>query len=406
MIESVLLATPRFPPDTGGVEQYVLNLGRELVRRAGLRVVIVATAPSVGRSGGNARLVDRDSVAGLSIYRLARDYTISNTPVGVGWARQLRGIIRAERVDLVNAHAPVPVLADLAARACGRIPFVLSYHNASMRKGRWLPDLAIGAYERFVLPRTARRADRVVCSSDFVARHFAAEFGDKAVTIPPGADLDLFTPAPLPTGEPRILFVASLHRSTSYKGLSDLLMAVADLRRRGRPVHLDVAGDGDDQARYADEARTLGVAEAVRFRGRLADTDLVRAYHEATLVALPTYYDSFPTVLVEAMACARPVVSTPVGGIPTLIEDGVTGLLGRPGDVPGLVDRLDRVLTDRELAERLAWAGREKVAEELSWEHQAARTIEVYAAAQRVRRQAAPSGTFAARAGSYGDPAP
>lgn len=384
MVNSVLLVTPRFPPDTGGVEQYVFNVARHLVRRTSLRVTVVTTAKPPGR--GSAEPIDAD---GLRVYRLRRDYTLSNTPVGVGWVRQISEIVRREQVDLINAHAPVPGLADVAARASGQLPFVLTYHNASLRKGRWLPDVLVRGYERFVLPATIRRADRVICSSDFVAAYLADQCAEKLATVSPGADLELYTPAPLPDEAWRVVFVASLHHSTRYKGLTDLLDAVARLRRAGRPVQLDVVGDGDDNGFYPQRARRLGVEDVVHFRGRLTGTDLVDAYHAAGLMALPTHYDSFPTVLVEAMACGRPVISTPVGGIPTFVADEVNGLLVQPGDVGELADALDRLIADRDLAARLAAAGRRKVVAELSWERQAQRTLEVYESAERARQRSA-----------------
>jgi glycosyltransferase involved in cell wall biosynthesis len=379
--ERILLVTPYFPPDIGGVEQYVRNLGRELRHQSEAHVIVVAS----GRASQTATGPESYEDEGLTVYRLPPAFRVSNTPVGFAWFQWLRAIVQTERVSLVNAHAPVPWLADLAARACGDLPFVLTYHIGTMKKGRLLPDMAITGYERLVLPRTAARADQIICSSDYVRSFFFSSFGDRATTISPGVDVCTFVPGGHP--EPcRILFVASLKRLVSYKGLPDLLAALWRLRSQGLDVTLDVVGDGDGLSHHAARSRAMGLGNAVTFHGRLSGAPLVEAYQRATVVALPTRgYDSFPTVLVEAMACGRPVVSTAVGGIPGLVDEGINGLLVAPHDVSSLTDRLDRVLRDNALATRLGIAGRQKVLDTLSWRRQAERTAEVFAAAREVR---------------------
>jgi glycosyltransferase involved in cell wall biosynthesis len=157
---TVLLATPYFPPGLGGVQQYVWHLARLLQSRHGYRVVVATTA---ARGSATGRF---DGPDGTPVYCIAAPVKASNTPLGLHWCRRLRRIIDDEQVDLVNAHAPVPLFADAAARACGELPFVLTYHTGRMRKGRMLPDLVCAAYERTLLAGTARRAREIVCSSD------------------------------------------------------------------------------------------------------------------------------------------------------------------------------------------------------------------------------------------------
>ena len=374
MTATVLLATPYFPPDLGGVQQYVWHLARLLQSRHGFRVVIATTA---ARGAETGRF---DGPDGMPVHRIAAPVKTSNTPLGLHWRRHLRRIIDDERVDLVNAHAPVPLFADAAARACGELPFVLTYHTGRMRKGRMLPDLVCAAYERTLLAGTARRARAIVCSSDYVAADLPDLFAGRSTTISPGVDLDRFTVSPVPV-EPRIVFAGSLERSASYKGLSDLLRSVAVLRRTVPDVHLEVVGSGSAAADHEALAARLGLTRQVTFTGRLEGDELAAAYRRARVLALPTYYDSFPSVLVEAMACGRPVVTTRVGGIPSLVEDGGNGLLVAPGDSTAFTEALGSVLGDDALARRLGEAGRRRVAADLSWERQSDRTAEIFARA-------------------------
>ncbi|MFJ8463589.1 glycosyltransferase family 4 protein [Streptomyces swartbergensis] len=369
---TILLAAPYFPPDLGGVEQYVLNLARLLQSRHGHRVVIATTALR-----GTMKPGRYDGPDGIPVYRLAAPTRLSHTPIGLQWSRRLRGIIDEEGVDLVNGHAPVPLFADAAARASGDLPFVLTYHTGRMRKGRILPDLFCATYERTMLARTAARAEEIVCSSDYVATDLPHLFAGRSTTISPGVHLSEFPASPVPEA-PRIVFVGSLERSAAHKGLPDLLRAVGLLTRTFPAVHLEVVGAGTGAAEHEALARRLGLARHVTFRGRLDGEALAAAYSGARVLALPTRFDSFPCVLVEAMASGRPVVTTRVGGIPSLVTHGGNGLLVEPEDEACLAEALGSVLGDRVLAQRLGSAGHEHVARELSWERQSDRTAEVF----------------------------
>jgi glycosyltransferase involved in cell wall biosynthesis len=366
----VLLAAPYYPPHTGGVENYVWNLAHQLRTRHDREVVIATTA----RPGERAGRVDGEHGP---VYRIAAPMRLSNTPLGVGWVRALRRIIAAERVGLVNGHAPVPMFADAAARASGGTPFVLTYHTGRMRTGGRLAGAVCATYEHTVLARTAAKARQIVCASDYVAADQPELFAGRSTVITPGADLSRFTAGPVPA-DPRIVFAASLEPATAYKGLTDLFRAVARLIPGLPGVHLDVLGSGSAARAYQSLAGRLGIRDHVTFHGRLEGRALAAAYARARVLALPTHYDSFPTVIVEAMASGRPVVSTRVGGVPSLITHGRDGLLVEAGDVPALTEALGQVFRSDRLAHRLGEAGRRYVEQELTWELQGDRTVEVF----------------------------
>jgi glycosyltransferase involved in cell wall biosynthesis len=386
-LTTVMLVAPYFPPDMGGLEQYVESLARQMYERHGWRVVVVATAGSLPQSSSAPMLSD---VGYARVYRIPRTARISNTPVGLRWPRMLREIIDREHVDIVNAHAPVPVLADVAARCHGGVPFILTYHAGPMRNGHFLYDVVCGTYERFVLPRTAQLADHIICSSDYVAQSFS-KFAEKCTTISPGVDIEMFRDAGQRDPQ-RVLFVGSLAKAAHYKGLPDLIAAIARLKGDGTMVRLEVAGDGDAAADHMALCRRLNVDDIVTFAGQLDRSQLAAAYRRASVVALPSHYDSFPTVLVEAMATARPVVSTAVGGIPTLVDNGENGVLLAPGDVPALARTIATLLENRSLALEMGRRGALKVRSELSWAAQSDRTCAVFERALNRRRGMAERG--------------
>jgi glycosyltransferase involved in cell wall biosynthesis len=371
---SVLLVAPYVPPHVGGVEQYVDNLSNMLRDRHGVRVVI-ATA---GAPGQRAHVLDQ--LDSPRIYHLGTSLRVSNTPVGFRWRSQIRKIVRRESIELINAHSPVPFLADCAGEAAraARRPFVLTYHTGSMRKGEVLSDFVTGVYERTLLRHTASLADWAIASSDYVIDSFPREFGAKATVVSPGVDLSRFKPSQTTYSTGVILFAGSLATAARYKGLHDLLRAMQVLVRRNPNTRLEIAGDGDGEAGFREETRRLGIDQSVTFHGRLGRADLADAYRAASLVCLPSHSDSFPTVLVEAMASGLPVVSTTVGGIPSLVQNDAHGLLVTPGDVPALIDALQQILNNPARAISMGARGREKVTRELSWENQSDRTMEVF----------------------------
>src|SRR5258708_3788357 len=125
----ILLATPYFPPLTGGVQNYVSHIATGLHKNYGWEIVIVTSSKKIK----SIKIENRD---GLKIYYLPVKFNISNTPVNPEWYLNLKSIFNDEKPNLINAHAPVPFLADLAAIAAGKTPFILTYHTGSMKKGK------------------------------------------------------------------------------------------------------------------------------------------------------------------------------------------------------------------------------------------------------------------------------
>jgi glycosyltransferase involved in cell wall biosynthesis len=372
MARTLLISTPHFPPEGGGLEEYVVRLAQPLMHEHGWRVVVVTS----GQRGG---AVHCDQVGDMRVYRLPFHLQVSATRLGISWPRDLMRIIKAEQPDLINAHLPTPGLADVMAHVAGSIPFVVTYHTGTMRKGRWPVDLFIGLYERVVAPVMLARATWVITSSDFVRDSHLRRIRAKSSTVTPGVDTDLFHPARVPALN-RVLFVAGLTRAHTHKGLDALLPAIAELRTRRPALTLDVVGSGNDLGRYEELARSLAIDQHVRFLGRLAGERLARAYRDASVLALPTRNDSFPMVLLEALASGIPVVSTRVGGIPELVEDGRHGYLVEPGDDPAFTDRLGRILDDPALAAELGAEGRQKVLGAYTWSRRAAETNAIFEA--------------------------
>ncbi len=369
----VVFATPYFPPEGGGLERYAFKIARCLERRHSWEVVVVT-------SGSQRWGVLEDVYDGIRIYRLPHQARISNTRIGITWRRDLKEIIAAEQPDVINAHAPVPGLADAATSIAGAIPVIVTYHASSMRKGEWPFDLLVAFYEETLCQRMLSRSAWVICTSDYVRNSYLGRFRAKCSTVAPAVDAALFVPAPR-LGRNRVVFVGGLTRGHRSKGLASLLLAFSGLVADRPDVRLDVVGAGDDMDRYRSICRDLRIAHCVDFRGQLEGEALVAAYQSAAVFALPTTNEAFGMVVLEAMSCGVPVVSTLVGGVPHLVADGRQGFLVDPGDVAGLAKKIARLLDNYEEASRMGRAGREAVEALYTWELQGDRTNAIFEAA-------------------------
>jgi glycosyltransferase involved in cell wall biosynthesis/peptidoglycan/xylan/chitin deacetylase (PgdA/CDA1 family) len=343
----LLLVTPYFPPKTGGVERYAAEMAKGALAD-GYDVTIITSALD-----GRKTSVTEEN--GARVYRLKPTFWLSQTPIGLGWYWQIRRIIRKERPDIINTHAPVPFMADVAALAAGRTPVVATYHAGAMRKGRFVEDTLLRFYETCILPLSLGKARTIICGSNFVRDTFLARYRHKSTTITPGVDVDYFVkPEHRPDGQ-RVLFVGNA--VSGNKGLDILEKAVADMP----DVTLHVVGE---VAEKSDQQNVV-------YHGVLRGKALVRQYQNARVFVLPSTgkTESFGMVLIEAMACGVPVIGTDVGGIPLVIDDKKTGLIVPPASPEALTDAIRSLLDNPEKAAKFSNRAYQKVQSSYAWPH-------------------------------------
>jgi glycosyltransferase involved in cell wall biosynthesis len=238
--------------------------------------------------------------------------------------------------------------------------------------------LAIAARRRLLLQLHGAGFERFYDSSDAVGQALLRFFFDRAacVIVPSESQRAwvrrvsrnahvVCVPHPVEirqaadlAGRPNLILF--LGRLEAAKGVFDLLEAVAALRCAVPDVLLVCAGEGDRAAveRYAER---LGIADAVKFTGWVGPSGKGALLESAAVFALPSYDEALPMSLLEAMAAGVPVVVSPVGGVPELVVDGVSGFFAAPGDIATLQRLLKKLLLDRRLGARIGAAARESV---------------------------------------------
>ncbi len=231
-------------------------------------------------------------------------------------------------------------------------------------------------FDRWILPKI----NAFFCPSKSLAGYFYRNGYRPAVHLPSFASIPEGVRAAPPTrnpgATPRIGF---LGRVESYKGLDDLVRAVARLRKAGRPAIVEVAGEGPDRPRVESLARDLGMTDAVHWAGRVAGAakeEWLASLH--ALVVPSRTFENFPLVALEALVREIPVIGTRIGGIPETVRDGITGRIVPLSDAPALARAIEEVLDHPDRATEWARRGRRMVLTEYTPEIHRDRLLAAY----------------------------
>jgi glycosyltransferase involved in cell wall biosynthesis len=162
------------------------------------------------------------------------------------------------------------------------------------------------------------------------------------------------------------------------KGIRFLIQAAAQLKQRFPDLKLVLAGDGFERPELVRLAHDLGIGDDVTFLGWVPNNELPKYYRAAAVSAIPSLEEGFGIPAAEAMGCEVPVVASDAGGLPEVVEDGVTGLVVPRGDVPALTEALGALLSDPERCRRMGVAGRRRALELFDWDRTAEQFEQVY----------------------------
>jgi glycosyltransferase involved in cell wall biosynthesis len=282
--------------------------------------------------------------------------------------RQLRSLISSRGIELIHSHlAYAGIWGALISWQTG-VPLVASLHVSPAEDAGFKERIR----RKLLVALLNRHASRVVVVSAALAEDWRRETSLKPEKLAivrngialtpfvPGAGEDVRAELGLPAADPVVMTVSVLREK---KGIDILLRAAAVLLRTIPSCRIVIVGDGPSRGRLEKLAAGLGVKDAVVWTG--FRRDIGRLLSAADLFVLPTLGDAFPTAVIEAMAAAKPVVASDVGGVPEII-DSATGMLVPPGDEAALAEAIVSALGNREWRENAGRAGKRKAAAELS----------------------------------------
>lgn len=273
-------------------------------------------------------------------------------------------------------------------------PVVTSCHGSDISI---YPHLPGGERYRDLLPEVMRRASAVHCVAESLERE-AKRFGldsSRARVIRPGVDVELFRPAPGDADEPAgdggeigALRVVSIGWLRWMKGYEYALEAIRALRDSGVPAQLEILGGSPNAdvgkrgelQRILHTLRDLDLEQCVCLRGEVTSREVARALQSSHVLLHSSVSEGLPTVLVEAMACGVPIVTTDCGGVREAVADGVEGIVVASRRPDELARALLRLWRDPELRERMGLAGRRTVESRFTLERQLGEYMAMYRA--------------------------
>jgi glycogen(starch) synthase len=382
----VLILSWEYPPIVeGGLARHVRKLSAQLVRD-GVEVHVVT------RGGGH--LDAHEDRHGVIVHRVREpDFPRGDVDAFIGWVEHMNEDMRAAGVelgggfDLVHSH---DWLVAAAARRLARrwkVPWLVTVHATEYGRHQGWVDKHPQSHIHGVERRMVRNADRVITCSAYMREHVADAFGiapGGVTVIPNGIDpTDLQPVSDLPRlraqfAAPDEKLVLLVGRLVYEKGFHLALEAMPRLIERLGGVRFLVAGTGTAEAELKTQARKLGLMEHGAFVGWTGDDVLHSLYRIADLCLVPSIYEPFGLVALEAMASGCPTIVADTGGLREVVPAGQrVGLRFRARDSSSLARMAEKLLTDDALRDRLVAQAREHVLQ-FDWADVARQTAGVY----------------------------
>jgi D-inositol-3-phosphate glycosyltransferase len=388
--------------DTGGMNVYVHQLTRTL-GKLGVRVDVFTRSqdehvPHVLHDlGYHNRVVHIPAGPEVPLPKAELERYIPKFVQGIKSFAESKNI----QYDLIHSHYWMSGLAAIELSQAWNIPFLHMFHTLVLMKNRIAktPQEMEGEYRILGEKKVISKANRIIAAT--LAEKSQLEFlyeapSSKISVIPPGVDTRHFYPIPkdeakevvgVPEDSHTILFVG---RIEPLKGIDKLIQAISIIQNNGElrccPHNLVIIGGepnakpeemNAEMARLQDMVEDLGIKNFVIFLGKQDQQMLPYYYSASEIVVMPSHYESFGMVALEAMACGTPVVASQVGGLAFLVRDGETGFVVPGNDVQMLAKRLVELIKDKELRNKLGNKSAE-YAQLYAWETISENMIEVY----------------------------
>ncbi|MFA5146143.1 MAG: glycosyltransferase family 4 protein [Candidatus Omnitrophota bacterium] len=349
----------------GGVSKYVVSLAQALEKK-GVECIVA--------SGGGTMMKELER-SGIRHIAVDLKTKFEFGPKVLRAIPAIAGIIREEDIDIVHAHTRVSQVASFFAARRAKIPYVSTCHGFFKKRiGRRLFDFW---------------GKGVIAISPSVRDSLVKDFGvapERVELIYSGIDIDrssnVYSGAEI-EGLKRVLgikeglpLIGTIGRVSPVKGHEFFVKAIAELRSRGRVVQGVIIGDGPDEDNIKTLARVLGVNDLLYLISARSDTAKYIAIMD--IFVFPSVKEGLGLALLEAMAHAKPCISSDVGGISDIVRDGENGILFPAGDVKKLSDSIGMLLDDHAMGVRIGRAAGETVRGRFSIETMADKVRKFY----------------------------
>ncbi len=394
----VCFISPEYLPLSGGTGAYVYYLSNELMKH-GYSVCIVTGYSQAG----DVRVNEKLSVFFL---RTSKTPIVKSFMFAGSSLRKLNSVRDSVHVDITHANLPlVPNFAVPANFGKTLISTVHSTWKGEAEAIRGEPYSRLNPNEKFMVSfnwflrifeeSMLKRSNKIIAVSDFTRRELLQYYKvreDKIRVIHNGVDTNKFQPASDKRKakqelgfNPDDIAILSVGRLYARKGLFTLIESMPAVVRRFPRAKFIISGKGQSNEMKKLEAHTqkLGIIDNIVFTGYYPDRKLPRLYQAADVFAFSTFYENLPFAVLEALSTGLPVVTTNVGGIPEMIENGENGFLVQPFNSHELSDRILYYLEHPSAASKMALMARKVIEERFDWRLIVKKVLKVYDEALR-----------------------
>jgi len=357
----ILHVTKKYPNAVGGDAIVVSNLEKQQ-KKNGHEVFILTTncddilnKPNVTKFGLKDNSQHLDTITWRRIFSL------------IGLYFRSKKIISQIKPDVVHSHSID--MGFVLSSACRKynIPIINTFHGGIFSITD--RDKKRSFIERYLIKKAKFK---VITTPNKKDLKLAKGVYNNLVYIPNGVDLSKFKNIKHKINKtPKILFVGRIDR---LKGLDYLIDSAKILQDKKIEFEIELVGDGKDMEMYKERVKEMNLNKKIKFLGRKSPEDTLKHYQTADIFVLPSLDESFGIVLIEAMACKKPVIGTKVGGIPYVINPNKDGLLVPPKNPQALADAIIKILKNPKLAKQMGEAGYKKVKENFTWSIQVDKT--------------------------------
>ncbi|NUS44568.1 MAG: glycosyltransferase family 4 protein [Mycobacteriaceae bacterium] len=400
----VLMVSWEYPPVVvGGLGRHVHHLATELAA-AGHEVVVLSRRPTGTDPRTHPTVAHIDE--GVLVVAAAEDpphfdfgddmtawtLAMGHAMVRAGLSLRKPGIGDGWAPDVVHAHDWLVAHPAIALAEFYDVPLVSTIHATEAgRHSGWVSG-HVNRQVHSVEWWLANESDWLITCSESMQDEVTRLYGP---SLPPmtmirnGIDVSAWTfrEREPRSGPAKLLYVGRLEYE---KGIQDAIAALPRIRRSHPGTTLAIAGEGTQLPWLRDLARTHRVSRSVTFLGKLDHRELLGWLHGSDAIVLPSRYEPFGIVALEAAAAGAPLVTSTAGGLGDAVIDGVTGLSFQPADIAGLTSAVRELLDDPAAAASRALAARERLTEQFDWSTVAADTAQVYLDAKRRVRHPLP----------------
>jgi glycosyltransferase involved in cell wall biosynthesis len=363
----ILHINPFYYPYRGGTENYLYELNRRLAKRHHVSVI---TSKLPGTP-------EFEIIGGARVHRV-RSFVLTRLPpplpppfsLPIGFRKKLLEICRRERPDILHLHNRFFVNFAAVAfwKQRTKRPLFITLHNARTVGIGGATDFFGQVYDRVIGQRIIRRADWIIANSKWTLEITVPDDypREKTEVIHNGVDTRKFrrVRTGIRDGMGCDYLITTVCRLVPQKGLAVLLRALHELEKDFIAV---IIGRGPLLKSLKRLSRKLGINQRVRFLTNvLSEREMIQYYSASDVFVLPSLWEPFGIVLLEAMACGVPTIATRVGGIPEVLDG--CGVLVEPGRPSALAEAIDRVLDDSRLRKKLSRAARARCVRMFDWE--------------------------------------